>query len=281
MLTAIVIPADPAEPARLQQLNKRDVDAFRALVGDHLQVLNLERPAATMYLNDEGKLDGLPFNPRATALLWAHNPAFREEDVIAGDAFIVGVPDRHGDDTSAPTELVDLLFHTKRYRVLVQGEGDEKFYGHLRPFDSWFEAYGFGVHLVRVFSQLQDVQVVAEPEDARSRLIREWLRIGLENPAIAAATDPPFTENSFEECFTIEKLEERITEAVWGIGMAFFHRDLCFIQQVAGGDEWLTIRHGVAFEGITALPLIERGEFASLVRRLLATSKEQCEELSY
>ncbi|ARP71761.1 DUF3846 domain-containing protein [Streptomyces pluripotens] len=281
MLTAIVIPADPAEPARLEQLDKRDVDAFRALVGGHLQVINLERPAATMYLNDEGKLDGLPFNPRATALLWAHNAAFRDQDVIAGDAFIVGVPDRHGDDTTAPTELVDLLFHTKRYRVLVQGEGDEKFYGHLRPFDSWFEAYGFGVHLVRMFSQLQDVQIVAETEDEQAKLIQEWLRIGKENPAIVAATDPPFTEGSFEECFTVEELEERITAASWGIGTAFYHRDLCFIQQVEGGDEWLTIRHSVAFESITVLPLIERGELASLVRRLLAASKEQCQRLEY
>jgi hypothetical protein len=281
MLTAIVIPADPAEPARLEQLDKRDVDAFQALVDGHLQVLNLERPAASMYLNDEGKLDGLSFNPRATAILWAHNPALREEDIIAGDAFILGVPDRHGDDTSAPKELIDLLFHTKRYRVLVQNDGDEKFYGHLRPFDSWFEAYGFGVHLVRVFSQLEDVQIVAEPDDERTKLISEWLRIGKENPAIAAATDPPLTVDSFTECFTIEELEERITQASWGIGSAFFHLDLCFIQQVEGGDEWLTIRHGIAFESVTALPLIERGEFASLVRRLLAASKEQCQQLTY
>lgn len=281
MLTAIVIPADPAEPARLEQLNKRDVDAFCALVGGHLQVLNLERPAATMYLNDEGKLDGLPYNPRATALLWVHNPDLQGEDVIAGDAFIVGVPDRQGDDTSAPKELIDLLFDTKRYRVLVQSDGDEKFYGHLRPFDSWFEAYGFGVHLVRMFSQLQNVQIVAEPDDERTKLTREWLRIGKENAAIAAATDPPFTVDNFHECFTIEELEEKITQAAWGIGSAFFHLDLCFIQQVEGGDEWLTIRHGIAFESVTALPLIERGEFASLVRRLLAASKEQCERLEY
>ena len=29
------------------------------------------------------------------------------------------------------------------------------------------------------------------------------------------------------------------------------------------------------------LPIIERGEFASLVRRLLAASKEQCQRLEY
>ena len=53
------------------------------------------------------------------------------------------------------------------------------------------------------------------------------------------------------------------------------------IQQVDGGDEWLTIRHGMAFESITFGPCIEDGTFASLVRRLLAASKEQCEMLRY
>ncbi|MGX9890027.1 DUF3846 domain-containing protein [Streptomyces sp. NPDC002276] len=65
------------------------------MVGGHLQVLNLERPAATMHLNNEGRLDGLPFNPRATALLWAHKLDLRNEDIIAGNALILGVPDRH------------------------------------------------------------------------------------------------------------------------------------------------------------------------------------------
>jgi small nuclear ribonucleoprotein (snRNP)-like protein len=145
MLTAIVIPADPDHPVRLEQLDRNDLDAYRRLVGGNLEVINLERPMASLYLNEEGKLIELPLNPRATVLLWAHNSAFRGEDIIVGDAFIVGPPDRRGDDTTAPDELVQLLFHTERYRVLVRTQGDKEFYGNLRTFDSWFEAYVYGV----------------------------------------------------------------------------------------------------------------------------------------
>jgi hypothetical protein len=178
MLTAIVIPADLEQPARLDQLDKNDLQAYRRLVGGNLEVLNLDRPPASLYFNDEGKLIGLPLNPRATALLWAHNSAFRGHDTIAGDAFILGPPDRRGDDTMAPNELVTLLFHTEHYRVLVQNQGDEKLYGNLGTFDSWFDAYLYGVDLAQRWSQIEEIQVVAERGDERKRLIGEWSRIG-------------------------------------------------------------------------------------------------------
>src|SRR5262245_31664762 len=40
-----------------------------------------------------GKLLRLPVNPRAMALVWVHNSAFRDHDVIVGDVLIVGPPD--------------------------------------------------------------------------------------------------------------------------------------------------------------------------------------------
>jgi hypothetical protein len=281
MLTAIVIPADPDHPARLEQFDRRDLDAYRRLVGGNIEVINLGRPPASLYFNEEGKLLGLSLNLRATVLLWAHNSAFRGRDNILGDAFILGPPDQEGDDTSAPEELVTLLFQTERYRVLVKNQGDDRFYGHLPVYDSWFTAYVRGVELAQRWSQIEEIQVVAERSGERNRLIEEWLRIGLENPWIAASCDPPFTRESFHECYTLIELEDRIGHGNWSVGVAFFYRDLCFINQVDGGDEWLTIRHGIAFESITVGPIIERGRFVSLVRRLLAATKQQCQELTY
>jgi Domain of unknown function (DUF3846) len=162
MLTAIVIPADPEQPAQLEQLDRRDLDAYRRLVGGNIEVINLERPPASLYFNEEGKLLALSLNLRATALLWAHNSAFRGHNNILGDAFILGPPDREGDDTSAPEELVTLLFQTERYRVLVKNQGDERFYGHLPVYDSWFTAYVRGVELAQRWSQVEEIQVVAE-----------------------------------------------------------------------------------------------------------------------
>lgn len=63
-------------------------------------------PAAfTVYLNEEGKLDGLPLNLRATHLALASLGG----DVIVGDAVVLGPPDAVGDDTPAPDELLDVL----------------------------------------------------------------------------------------------------------------------------------------------------------------------------
>ncbi len=79
----------------------------------------------------------------------------------------------------------------------------------------------------------------------------------------------------------VEDELERIGNGNWAIGTAFYYRDLCFINQVDGGDEWLTIRHGIAFESMTLEPRIEEGKFARLIRRLLAATKAQCQALTY
>jgi hypothetical protein len=68
---------------------------------------------------------------------------------------------------------------------------------------------------------------------------------------------------------------------MWSLGTALYYQDLCLINQVDGGDEWLTIRHGVAFESITFGPFIEDGEFESLIDRLLSATKAQCLALEY
>ena len=278
MLNAIVIPVDPGQPIRQQQLHSSDLDGYRQIVGGNLEVLTLDRPSASLYFNEEGKLLGLPINPRATVLLWAHNSAFRGHDVIVGPAFIVGLPDDEGDDTTVPDDLVHLLFNTKRYRVQVQTRDDDKWRENSEVFDDWFEAYLYGVQLAQRRVRVDEIRVVPKLDD---QLRETWYKIGQENPWIKTATDPPFTRNSFVGCYSIDELAEWISGTAWAIGTAFYYRDLCFIQQVEGGDEWLTIRHGIAFESMTLGPSIEDGTFVALVQRLLAASKEQCQRLEY
>lgn len=130
VVTVIVIPVDLNQPIRQQQLNKRDLDAYREIVGGNLELVTLVWPPAGIYINEDGKLEGLPVNRRATALWWAHNSASRGRDAIVGPAFVVGPADRKGDDTSAPDYLVDLLFNTKRYRVQVQTRGSSGWHGN-------------------------------------------------------------------------------------------------------------------------------------------------------
>ncbi|MFE6729103.1 hypothetical protein [Streptomyces californicus] len=113
------------------------------------------------------------------------------------------------------------------------------------------------------------------------KLREQWFKIGIENPWISSADDPAFTRNSFVGCFSVEELEQNIGHGNWAIGTAFYYRDLRFINQVEGGDEWLTIRHGIAFESMTLEPSIEEGNFARLIRGLLTAPKTKCQTLTY
>ncbi|WP_235022682.1 DUF3846 domain-containing protein [Amycolatopsis alkalitolerans] len=273
-----MIPVDRRNPIHLAQIDEHALDAFRRLVDGDLEVAHLNRPPATLYMNAEGKLLDMPVNGRATALAWTHNSAFRGRDVIAGPAFIVGRPDRRGDDTSAPQDLVDLLFHTRRYRVEVQTAHDRQWSSNARTFEDWLDAYVYGVDLAQRWTAVTEVRVVPVLDEA---LRESWYRIGIGYRQIAGATDPRFTRDSFTGCYSVEELENWIGHAQWVIGTAFYYRDLCFIQQTKSGDEWLTIRHGIAFESLSLMPHIEDGTFASLVHRLLAASKEQCQRLEY
>ena len=272
MITAIVIPVDPGQPIRLQQIEPTDLDAYQQIIGGNLQIISLDRPPAAMYLNEEGKLNGMRVNHRATALAWVHNSDFRGNDVIVGPALIVGPADREGDDTSVPEDLTDLLTGTEQYRVQLWAENELRWSSDTQTFTDWPEAYRHALHLAETRYGILHVRVVPElPTELR----RAWFQIGRENPWIHEAYDPPFLIDGFVGCYSIEELEERIGHGNWSLGTSFYYRDLCFINQINGGDEWLTIRHGIAFESITFGPIIERGDFASLVRRLLTASKEQ------
>ena len=109
----------------------------------------------------------------------------------------------------------------------------------------------------------------------------DWLAIGWENPWIRESWDPPFDKESFCECTSIEELKERLDHGNWCLGQAFTYRSLCFINQINGGDEWLTIKEDVAFESITFRLIIKRGEFEKLIGRLLEATLEQCIRLEY
>lgn len=124
MITAIVIPADPAAPVRREQLTPGD--DWGDLVAGMMQVITFEEPLASLYLNEEGKVAGLPFNARATAMTWVHNSAFRGRDQIVGDAFLVGPVDDDGDDLSVPEEYVRVLFEARALRVEVQCGDDTR-----------------------------------------------------------------------------------------------------------------------------------------------------------
>lgn len=162
-INTIVIPAGDRQPLRLDQVNPTSLGDYQQLVGGHIETVPLDDPPTNMYLNEEGKLDQLPINARATLLLWMHNKAFRYNDYIAGDAFLTGPINEDSTDTSVSADLVRMLTEAGQFRVELQTAGDPEWYGNLRRFDAWTDAYAYALTLGQHWSQVEDMRVV--PED--------------------------------------------------------------------------------------------------------------------
>lgn len=116
--------------------------------------------------------------------------------------------------------------------------------------------------------------------------IKTWLAIGKENPWIKRAWDPPFDELSFYICTDVNDLADRILEGNHCLGSAFVIDDICFINQVTGGDEWLTIKGETAFESITMQAFREemeeaRARLIETVGKIKEATEEQCKRLEY
>lgn len=109
-------------------------------------------------------------------------------------------------------------------------------------------------------------------EDCGKREMTDmWLFEGYRNPWIRTAYDPMFTRESFQVVDTVEELMEKFRYGNWSLGNAFIYKNLCFINQVNGGDEWMTLKDWCPFESITFRAVLRHGEqyFRKYIRELL------------
>lgn len=78
--------------------------SFQEAVGGYIEHVTLAASFG-MYVNEEGKLEGLPHNDLASYLLQLSGYA----DYVAGPAVLVGPPDGEGNDTDLPAEIITVL----------------------------------------------------------------------------------------------------------------------------------------------------------------------------
>lgn len=129
-----------------------------------------------------------------------------------------------------------------------------------------------------------NVKVVRDFGEMDRTWLDTWLELGRKNSWIGRATDPEFTLDSFYECKTVEHLMEMFERGNWCLGEAFYFRDLCFINQVDGGDEWYTIRQNVPFESVSCGRIITsqgKEAFVNLVQRMLNAILDDLKALRY
>ncbi|MBL7486778.1 DUF3846 domain-containing protein [Frankia sp. AgB1.9] len=160
IITALCIPADSDAPLRLVAVPAENLQSFQDLVGGNIEPVELYRPNGTMYLNEEGKIQGLRPNPRATVLASVHNRFFRGQDFVAGDAMVVGPLNGLSLDTTIPARYVELWTEAKAFRVQKKRAGAKRWNGSRRTFDDVLIAYVYAKRLAQREPDVEDVRVV-------------------------------------------------------------------------------------------------------------------------
>lgn len=156
----IVIPADEAAPLEFRLFGQ--VTEYQEAVEGWFQCIDIEEPAATFFVNEEGKVHDLPLNRRATLMWWVHSPAARRADAFMGNVILLGRPDEDGDTQDVPSELVKLLLKTEIYRYEVETiEKLGKWYGNQATYDNYFEACNAALALQERWLLVNNVRVVA------------------------------------------------------------------------------------------------------------------------
>jgi hypothetical protein len=90
------------------------LDKLQGAVGGWVQAIDLS-DTITMWLNEEGKVEGLPHNETAQ---WYWDMAFGPDtDYIVGDIVFTGGVDAQGDTLGLDDKTVETLSNTKELRL--------------------------------------------------------------------------------------------------------------------------------------------------------------------
>ena len=82
------------------------------------------------------------------------------------------------------------------------------------------------------------------------------------------------------------ELKKLFRRGNWCLGQGFIYRNLFFLNQINGGDEWATYRFGedgeiFQFESITMMAFIKDGRFEKLLNDILKATEEQLRKCEY
>ena len=121
-------------------------------------------------------------------------------------------------------------------------------------------------------------------------VIEKWLSIAQQNAWIRqrgsgdandiCAFEEALKTQDFFQCGTIAELYSFLSRGNWMLGQPFYFQNLCFINQINAGDEWLVIRDGIAFESLTA-GAMEYEEFKDWIACVKKATEEDLRNLTY
>lgn len=159
MVKGLLIPWDDGTPIAEREFTR--LEDYQVAVDGYIEAVDFVSQGCTIYVNEEGLLRRLPLNPRATFIWWFYTPAARQRAMLVGDAALVGLPNRAGESTDVPSELIALLMHPGSFAVEVKTIGDDKWYRNGLAFEEFAEAMVWGMLLLERWALAEDVRVVA------------------------------------------------------------------------------------------------------------------------
>ena len=106
MKTAVKVTAEGTASVIDLDADRDELLTLQTAVGGLIEVKTLQS-GYTLIMNEEGKLQGLPINQRATEIWLAHFPNF--PDVIVGDVVIAGKCDDEGEQLGLEPEYANYL----------------------------------------------------------------------------------------------------------------------------------------------------------------------------
>lgn len=163
MAKGIYIPVEPDSPLEVREF--ASLEDYQQAVGGLIEPVDLVDVGATIYVNEEGLVYELPFNPRATFMWWLHVPAAKNKAILVGDAVIIGLPDHGGNTTGIPEDLERVLLHEGKFKLEVRVVGDPAWYTSAASFDSYHETCIYGLLVLERRLTAEEVRIVPFHED--------------------------------------------------------------------------------------------------------------------
>lgn len=92
-----------------------ELKTLQTLVGGYIDVAASEDNTISIFINDEGAINGMPVNELATGFWWAVNPAARASaQYLHGTAVVAGGPDSEGETTNIPEQIAETIISMSR-----------------------------------------------------------------------------------------------------------------------------------------------------------------------
>lgn len=88
-----------------------DLKTIQSYLGGWIEVVNFgpDNPHFFAYINEQGKLEGLPVNEIVTAFWYNSGQRILLGDVIVGNVLFFGQVDDEGNNTDVPDDLIEFF----------------------------------------------------------------------------------------------------------------------------------------------------------------------------